>query len=24
VLFFIGLGVGSVINKLTLGDSGGC
>jgi FtsH-binding integral membrane protein len=24
VLFFIGLGVGSVVNKLTLGDSGGC
>jgi hypothetical protein len=23
-LFFIGLGIGAIINKLTLGDSGGC
>ncbi len=23
-LFFIGLGIGGVVNKLTLGDSGGC
>jgi uncharacterized BrkB/YihY/UPF0761 family membrane protein len=24
VLFFVGLGVGSVVNKLTIGDSGAC
>ena len=24
VLFFVGLGVGSIVNKLTLGDSGAC
>ena len=24
VLFFAGLGVGSIVNKLTVGDSGGC
>jgi len=23
-LFFVGMGVGGVVNKLTLGDSGGC
>jgi hypothetical protein len=23
-LFFIGLGIGAIVNKLTLGDSGGC
>ena len=24
VLYFFGLGIGAVVNKLTLGDSGGC
>jgi hypothetical protein len=24
VLFYAGLGVGSIVNKLTVGDSGGC